>query len=47
MQQAITYIEAHLTEDISCEDAAKQLHISIYEFHGAFSFLLRIMRKTY
>lgn len=39
MQQAITYMEEHLMEEISYEDAAKQVHTSSYEFYRAFSFL--------
>ena len=39
VQQAITYMEAHLMEEINYEDVAKQVHISSYEFHRAFSFL--------
>ena len=39
MQQAITYMEGHLLEEINYEDVARQVHISSYEFHRAFSFL--------
>ena len=39
MQQAITYMEEHLLEEINYEDVAKHVHTSCYEFHRAFSFL--------
>ncbi len=39
MQQAITYMEGHLLEEINYEDVAKHVHTSSYEFHRAFSFL--------
>lgn len=39
MQQAITYIEGHLLEEINYDDVAKHVHTSSYEFHRAFSFL--------
>ena len=47
VQQAITYMEAHLMEEISYEDVAKQVHISSYEFHRAFSFLTGMTANTY
>ena len=37
MQEAITYMEAHLLEEINYEDVAKHVYISNYEFHRAFS----------
>ena len=39
LQESISYIEAHLLEEINYEDAAKHVHTSSYEFHRAFSFL--------
>lgn len=33
MQQAITYMEEHLMEEINYEDVAKHVHTSSYEFH--------------
>ena len=39
LQKAINYIEEHILEDINYEDAARQVYISSYEFHRAFSFL--------
>lgn len=47
MQLAITYMEAHLMEDINYEDVAKQVHTSSYEFHRAFSFLTGMTANTY
>lgn len=36
MQQAITYMEEHLMEEINYEDVARHVHTSSYEFHRAF-----------
>ena len=47
MQQAITYMEAHLLEEINYEDVARQVHISSYEFHRAFSFLTGMTANAY
>ena len=47
VQQAITYMEAHLMEEINYEDVAKHVHISGYEFHRAFSFLTGMTANTY
>ena len=47
MQQAITYIEDHLMEEINYEDVANQIHTSSYEFHRAFSFLTGMTANTY
>ncbi len=47
VQQAITYIEEHLMEEINYEDVAKQMNISSYEFHRAFSFLTGITANAY
>lgn len=47
MQRAITYMENHLLEEINYEDVAKQVHISTYEFHRAFSFLTGMTANTY
>lgn len=47
MQQAITYIEEHLMEEINYEDVAKHVHTSGYEFHRAFSFLTGMTANTY
>ena len=47
MQQAITYMEEHLMEEINYEDVAKHVHTSNYEFHRAFSFLTGMTANTY
>ena len=47
MQQAITYMEAHLLEEINYEVVAKQVNTSGYEFHRAFSFLTGMTANTY
>ena len=47
MQKAITYMEAHLLEDLNYEDVAKQVYLSGYEFHRAFSFLTGMTANAY
>ena len=47
MQLAITYMEAHLLENINYEDVAQTVHTSSYEFHRAFSFLTGMTANTY
>ena len=47
MQQAITYMEEHLMEEINYEVVAKQVHTSGYEFHRAFSFLTGMTANAY
>lgn len=47
MQQAITYMEEHLMEEINYEDVAKHVHTSNYEFHRAFSFLTGMTANSY
>ena len=47
LQRAITYMEDHLLEQINYEDVARQVHISTYEFHRAFSFLTGMTANTY
>lgn len=47
IQQAITYIEAHILEEIHFDDIAKQIHISSYDFHRAFSFLTGMTVSAY
>lgn len=47
IQQAITYMEAHLMEELNYEAVAKQVHISGYEFHRAFSFLTGMTTNAY
>ncbi len=47
MQQAITYMEEHLMEEVNYEDVARHVHTSSYEFHRAFSFLSGMTANTY
>ena len=47
MQRAITYMEEHILEDINYEDVAKQVYISSYDFHRAFSFLTGMTANAY
>lgn len=47
IQQAITYIEDHILEDINYEDAARRVYISSYDFHRAFSFLTGMTANAY
>lgn len=47
MQQAISYMEEHLLEEINYEDVARQVHTSSYEFHRAFSFLTGMTANAY
>ena len=47
LQKAITYMEEHLLEDINYEDVARQVHISSYEFHRAFSFVTGMTANAY
>lgn len=39
VNQAIDYIEKHLTEDIHCADVAGYVHISLFHFQRTFSLL--------
>ena len=47
LQKAITYMEEHLFEEINYEDVAKQVHMSSYEFHRAFSFVTGLTANAY
>lgn len=47
LQQAVNYMEEHLLEEINYEDVARQVHMSSYEFHRAFSFLSDMTANTY
>ena len=47
MQQAITYIEDHLMDEINYEDVAGYVHISSYDFHRAFSLITGMPVGTY
>ena len=37
MQEAISYMEDHLLEEINYEDVARHVHTSSYEFHRTFT----------
>ncbi len=47
MQMAISYMEAHLMEEIGFEDVARHVCVSTYEFHRAFSFLTGMTPGAY
>ncbi len=47
IQTAIDYMEEHILENINYEAVARQVHISSYEFHRAFSFLTGITANAY
>ena len=47
IQRAIVYIEAHLLDEMNYEDVARQVNISGYEFHRAFSFLTGMTANAY
>lgn len=42
LQQAINYMEANIMEEITYEDAARQVHMSNYHFHKIFSMIAGI-----
>lgn len=39
LNQAIEYMEEHLTEDVHCEDVAAHVHISLFHFQRTFNLL--------
>ena len=47
IQKAIIYMEDHILEDINYEDVAKNVYISGYDFHRAFSFLTGMTANAY
>ncbi len=47
LQSAVNYMEEHLLDDINYEDVARQVYISDYEFHRAFSFLTGMTANAY
>lgn len=47
MQRAIDYMEEHMLEKISYEDAARQVYLSCYHFHRLFSMLTGITPNEY
>lgn len=47
MQQAICYIEEHICENINYADVAKNVHMSSYNFHRTFSFIVGMTANEY
>ena len=47
LQDAVNYMEAHLLEQISYEDAADRVHMSGYHFHRTFSLVAGMTANEY
>ncbi len=47
LNDAIDYIEKHLTEKIQCEEVAKEVHLSSFHFQRAFTMLSGMTIQTY
>lgn len=47
IQQAICYMEEHIYEDINYVDVAKSIHMSGYNFHRMFSFIVGMTANEY
>lgn len=47
LNKAIDYIEAHLLTELTCEDVAKHIYISNYQFQRAFSLLTGMTMYEY
>lgn len=47
IQQAISYMEEHIHEDINYVDVAKSVHMSGYNFHRTFSFIAGMTANEY
>lgn len=47
IQQAISYMEEHILEDINYTDVAKSIHMSSYSFHRMFSFITGMTANEY
>ena len=47
IQQAITYMEEHIYEEISYLDVARSVHMSGYNFHRTFSFVAGMTANEY
>ena len=47
IQQAICYIEEHICENINYAEAAKSVHMSSYNFHRTFSFIVGMTANEY
>ena len=47
LNQAIDYIEEHLTEEVSFDELAKKTGISVYHFKRTFSFIAGMSLAEY
>ncbi|MDE5679915.1 MAG: AraC family transcriptional regulator, partial [Lachnospiraceae bacterium] len=47
IQQAICYMEEHICENISYTEVAKSVHMSGYNFHRTFSFIVGMTANEY
>ena len=47
IQQAICYIEEHITENINYAEVAKNVHMSSFDFHRTFRFIAGITANEY
>lgn len=47
IQEAIRYMEEHIYENINYADVAKSLHMSSYNFHRTFSFIVGMTANEY
>ncbi len=47
IQQAICYMEEHICENINYADVAKSVHMSNYNFHRTFSFIVGMTANEY
>ncbi|MDE6128055.1 MAG: AraC family transcriptional regulator [Lachnospiraceae bacterium] len=47
IQQAICYMEEHICENISYTEVAKSVHMSSYNFHRTFSFIVGMTANEY
>ena len=47
LQKSVDFIEAHLLDNITYVDVAKQVNMSPYEFHRTFRFISGITPGTY
>ena len=47
INDAITYMEDHLTDEITLDDIAKSVNLSVFHFHRAFSMLTGMSPAEY
>ena len=47
IQQAISYMEEHIRDNISYAEVARKAHMSDYNFHRTFSFIVGMTAKEY